>query len=468
MVKQHAAERLGFAGHARALLVLGLPLIGSNLAQMGLHVTDTVMLGWYGVPELASVVLGASFFFFLFILGSGFSYALMGRISAAMGAGNDTQVRRDARMGLWLSLIFAACTIPVMAVSGPILRALGQEPQRAQLAQDYLRVGMWGMFPALTIAVLKAYLSALERTQVVMWVTLWGVVLNIGLNWIFIFGHFGMPEMGVRGAALASVMVQVSTASLLMLYAVREPALRHFHLLQRFWRLDWEAFFAVARLGLPIGFTSIFEAGLFQASALMMGWIGTVQLAAHGIALELASLTFMVHMGLSNAATVRTGRAFGAGDAVRLRDGALVAQGMSVVFALGTVVLFLAFPTQLIGLFLDNANPQAAEIILFGSKLLAVAAVFQMFDATQVMALGLLRGVHDTRVPMLVAAAGYWLIGMPASYWLAFVRGYGGVGLWLGLVVGLACVGLTLIVRFWRGAWLHPAPPSALPLSDMP
>ena len=456
MVKSSAAERMSFAAHSRALVVLGLPLVGSNVAQMGLHVTDTVMLGWYGVPELASVVLGSSFFFFLFILGSGFSYALMGRISAAMGAGNETQVRRDARMGLWLSLIFAALSIPVLAVSGPILRGLGQDPAIAGLAQDYLRIAMWGMFPALTIAVLKAYLSALERTQVVMWVTALGVGLNIGLNWVLIFGHFGVPEMGVRGAALASVIVQLATAALLMLYAVREPALAHFHLLQRFWRPDWEAFVAVARLGIPIGFTSLFETGMFQASALMMGWIGTVPLAAHGIALELASLTFMVHMGMSNAATVRSGRAFGAGDVPRLRDGALVAQGMSVLFALVTVAIFLIFPRELIGLFLDAANPEAAEIVRFGSKLLAVAAVFQLFDATQVMALGLLRGVHDTRVPMWVAAAGYWLIGMPTSYLLAFVYGFGGVGLWLGLVVGLACVGLTLIVRFWRGPWLAP------------
>jgi len=156
-----APERLSYAAHARTLLALGLPLIGSNLAQMSLHVTDTIMLGWYGVPELASVVLGSSYFFFLFILGSGFSYALMGRISAAMGAGDEVQVRRDARMGLWLSLIFACAVIPVMAVSGPVLRALGQDPALADLAQDYLRVAMWGMVPALVIAVLKAYLSAL-------------------------------------------------------------------------------------------------------------------------------------------------------------------------------------------------------------------------------------------------------------------------------------------------------------------
>ncbi|MDD8022923.1 MAG: MATE family efflux transporter [Paracoccaceae bacterium] len=452
-----SSARLSYAAHARSLLVLGLPLIGSNLAQMSLHVTDTIMLGWYGVPELAAVVLGSSYFFILFILGSGFSYAVMGMVAQALGAGEEAQVRRDARMGLWLSILFGVAVMPLMWASGPILLALGQRPELAQLAQDYLRVGMWGMVPALIIAVLKSYLSAQERTQVVMWVTLWGVVLNILANWALIFGNLGAPEMGVRGAALASVGVQISTSSLLLAYAAWAPALRKFHLLQRFWRPDWPAFVQVARVGLPIGLASVSEAGLFQASALMMGWIGTEQLAAHGIALELASLTFMVHMGLSNAATVRVGRARGARDGARLRDGALVAQLMSLVFGGVTVVLFLSQPELLIGLFLDMSNPAAPAILAFGAKLMVVAALFQMFDSLQVMALGLLRGVQDTRVPMWIAVASYWLVGIPASYVLAFPLGFGGVGLWLGLVIGLACAGGFLILRFWRGPWLRAA-----------
>lgn len=445
----------GFWPNTRALLVLGLPLIGSNIAQMALHVTDTIMLGWYGVPELAAVVLGSSFFFFLFILGSGFSYALMGRISAALGSGNEAQVRRDARMGLWLSIGYGLLVMPVMAVSGPILLALGQDPHLAALAQDYLWVGLWGMVPALVVAALRAYLSAQEKAQVVMWVTALGVGVNILGNWAFIFGRLGAPEMGVAGAALASVLVQLASAVLLALYAGWAPALRRYHLFARFWRPDPEALFSVARMGLPTGLTHLSEAGLFQASALMMGWIGITELAAHGIALELASLTFMIHMGLSNAATVRAGHAFGAGDTARLRAGAKAALALSLVFALLTIACFLSFPVPLIGLFLDRTNPEAAAILAFGAKLLAVAGLFQLFDAAQVMALGLLRGVHDTRVPMWVATFSYWLVGIPASYLLAFTLGLGGVGLWLGLVVGLACVGLTLIWRFWHGPWLR-------------
>jgi putative efflux protein, MATE family len=313
--------RQSYLEHLRALLLLGLPLIGSNLAQMGLHVVDTVMLGWYGVQELAAVVLASGLFFVLFILGSGFSYALMGRVATALGAGDETQVRRDARMTIWLSLLFGALVMPVMWQSGAILLALGQKPAIAALAQEFLRIALFGMIPALIVAVMKGYLSAFERTRVVLLVTVAAVAVNIAMNWLFIFGNLGMPRLGLRGAAISSVVVQSLTALVLLAYAARVPELRRFHLFARFWRPDWEAFRAVARVGLPIGITSVFETGFFQASAIMMGWIGTAQLAAHGIVLQLASLAFMVHLGLSNAATVRAGRALGARDIPRLRDG---------------------------------------------------------------------------------------------------------------------------------------------------
>ncbi|RWR12830.1 MATE family efflux transporter [Sinirhodobacter populi] len=449
--------RPSYYEHLRALLLLGLPLIGSNLAQMGLHVVDTVMLGWYGVQELAAVVLASGLFFVLFILGSGFSYALMGRVATALGAGDETQVRRDARMTIWLSILFGALAMPVMWWSGAILLALGQAPAIAALVQEFLRIALFGMIPALIVAVMKGYLSAFERTRVVLLVTVAAVAVNIAMNWLFIFGNLGMPRLGLRGAAISSVVVQSLTALLLLAYAARVPELRRFHLFARFWRPDWEAFRAVARVGLPIGITSVFETGFFQASAIMMGWIGTAQLAAHGIVLQLASLAFMVHLGLSNAATVRAGRALGARDIPRLRDGAKVALALSLGFGLVTVAAFVLVPRPLLGLFLDHANPESERIMIVGVGLLAVAGLFQIFDATQVVALGLLRGMQDTRVPMWIAGGSYWLVGVPASYVLAFPLGYGGVGLWLGLMLGLICAATILIARFWRGPWLRPA-----------
>lgn len=445
-------QRPSYPAHARAILALGLPLVGSHLAQMALHVTDTVLMGWYGVNELAAVVLGSSSFFVIFIFGSGFAQAVMPMVASALGAGNETQVRRDARMGLWLSILFGLLTYPLFWWAEPVLLALGQKPEVARLGQDFLRIAGLGMIPALLVMTLKSYLAALERTQVVLWVTLAAVGVNLGAAWVLIFGAGAIPAMGVRGAALASLVVQVLTFVLLALYAALLPELRRFHLFQRFWRPDWHAMGQVFRLGWPIGVTSLSEAGLFQATALMMGWIGTVELAAHGIAMEVAALAFMVHLGLSNATTVRTGRADGAGDAQALRDGARVAIALSVFFGLCMITLFVTLPGPIIALFLDLSKPESAGIIAFGTALLAVAALFQMADAMQVMALGLLRGIRDTRLPMIIAAVSYWGIGVPAAYLLAFRAGWGGQGLWLGLTLGLVCAATTMMWRFWSRA----------------
>jgi multidrug resistance protein, MATE family len=439
-----------FPAHARATLVLGLPLIGSHLAQMALHVTDTVMLGWYGVTELAAVVLGASSFFIVFVLGSGFAKAVMPMVASALGRGDEVQVRRDTRMGLWLSAAFGLLTYPVFWWSGMILLALGQRPDVAALSQDYMRIAGLGMVPALAVTTLSSYLAALSRTQVVLWATIAAVFLNIVVNWALIFGNWGFPELGVQGAAIATVATQLLTLVVLGLYAGLVPALRRFRLFQRFWRPDWQAMGKVFQLGWPIGLTGVAEGGLFQASAIMMGWVGTVELAAHGIAMEVTSVAFMMHVGLSSAATIRTARFNGSGDARGLRDGAKVALALSLAVSLVVIALYLLAPEAIIALFLDMAKPESAAIVTLGATLLAVAAVFNLMDAMQVMALGLLRGLHDTRVPLVLAVVSYWLVGIPCSYVLAFPMGYGAVGLWLGLVVGLVCAGGSLMLRFWR------------------
>ena len=252
-----SAEPLSAMAHARAILALGLPLVGSHLAQFGLHVTDTIMLGWYGVLPLAAGVLGASSFFVIFILGSGFAKAVMPMVASAKGRGDEAQVRRVARMGLWLSTLFGLICYPVFWYSEAILLGLGQKPDVAALAQEYLRVVGIGMSPALFVMVLKSYLAALERTQVVLWVTVAAVPLNAALNWALIFGNWGAPELGVQGSAIATVVVQVVSLITLCLYAALLPKLRQYQLFIRFWRPDWQAFADVFRLGWPIGLTGL-------------------------------------------------------------------------------------------------------------------------------------------------------------------------------------------------------------------
>lgn len=440
-----------YSPHLRATLALGLPLVGSHLARMAIHVADTVMMGWYGVTELAALVIAVSFFNLMFFLGMGFGIGVMGLIAAAIARGDEVEVRRSARMALWLSIAYAVLSLPSFWYSGPILLAVGQAPEVAALAQDYLRIEGLGLIAVLCQLTLNSYLAAMERTQVVLWITLAGLPFVIFLNWVLIFGNLGLPEMGVRGAAIAAIVVQFSQLLAIIAYAAWLPSARKHHMFQRFWRPDWTEMRRVFLLGMPIGLTMVAEGGLFVGSNVMMGWIGTRELAAHGIALQLASLTFMLHLGMSNAATVRIGQAKGRGDAVWMRDAAVTVTAVSVVWALMAVAAFELFPRQLVGLYLDATHPETPAIIDIAAGLLFYAGLFQLMDAMQVIGLGLLRGVQDTRVPMVIAGISYWLIGIPVAYGLAFPGGFGPAGLWLGLVAGLTFAGVLLMRRFWRG-----------------
>lgn len=435
--------------HIRATLTLALPLIGSHLAQMGIQITDTVMLGWYSVPALAAVVLAGSLYFVIFIVGTGFAWAVMPIVAKAVAGGRARRVRRVTRMGMWLSVAYGAALLPMMWWSDPLFRAIGQQAETAALAQEYLRIAGFGIFPALLVMVLKSYLSALERAQVVLWATVVAGLANAGANYALIFGHLGAPELGVRGAAIASILTQGVMLVALAIYAAW--VLPEHTLFARIWRADWPAFFQVFRLGWPIGLTSLSEAGMFTAATIMVGWLGTVPLAAHGVALQLASLSFMLQVGLSQAATVRAGAAQGRKSPQDLIRGAQVSILLSVVFAALGALAFVTIPETLISGFVDPQDPALPAIMVAGTALLVQAALFQLADGQQVVVLGLLRGVQDTRVPMWLGALGYWGIGVPAGYALAFPLGQGAVGVWQGLVIGLIVAAALLHWRFWRG-----------------
>ena len=442
-----AAPTMTYLSHTRAILVLGLPLIGGHMGQIAIGVTDTMMLGWYGVTELAALTAAGSWFFVLFLMGAGFAWAVMPMVADFAAKGDETALRRATRMGLWLSVGFAALSMPAMLWSEAILLALGQTEDVARLGAEYLKIAGWGIFPALIVMTIKSYLAALERTQIVFWITALAAVTNALANYALIFGHWGAPEMGITGAAIASLCTQMVMLVGVVIYAV--IALPHHRLFRRLWRPDFEMLGLVYRLGWPIGLTSLSEVGLFAASAFMMGWLGEVPQAAHGIAIQLASITFMVHLGLSNVATIRAGNAKGRGDVPHMVRGAQTVIALSLAMAVATIVLFVVLPRPLISIFIGADVEDAARIMEIGVVLLALAALFQLVDGAQVVALGLLRGVQDTAVPMVLAGVSYWIVGLPTSYLLGFVLGWEGVGVWLGLVFGLACAGVALMLRFW-------------------
>tara|TARA_B110000908_G_C10240689_1_gene445893 strand:- start:123 stop:1487 length:1365 start_codon:yes stop_codon:yes gene_type:complete len=441
------SKSMSYPAHARAVTTLGLPLVGGHLAQIAIGVTDTVMLGWYGVDALAAVTLASSYFFVLFLMGAGFAFAVMPMVATFDAEDDEISIRRVTRMGLWLSLAYAVVIMPFMIWSEALLLLMGQTETVAADAQNYLRIAGYGMFPWLVAMVVKSYLAALERTQVVFWIAVLATLCNGLINYALIFGNWGAPELGIAGAATASLVTQAIGMVGIVAYALY--VLPHHQLFVRFWKADWEMLSRVFRLGVPIGFTGLSETGLFAATAVMMGWLGTVPLAAHGIALQCASITFMLHLGISNVATIRAGNAYGRGDRDHLARGARVVFIMSLITAVLTSVVFLVWPEPLVLVFMQSSEPARDQIVAIGVGLLAMAALFQLVDGAQAIALGLLRGVQDTTVPMVIAAISYWVVGMPCSYIFGFVLGYDGIGVWMGLVLGLACAAILLSARFW-------------------
>jgi len=435
--------------HMRTTLVVGVPLVGSSIGGMLMNVTDTVMLGRYGIAELAAGSIATQFWFTVMMFGAGFAYAVVPMASQAEGRGDVVQVRRSVRMGLWVCWAFCLTVMPVLWFTEDIFLTLRQEPEVARLSGEYMRIAQWAIFFLLGAWTLRGFLTAIERTLFVFWATMIGVVVNIILNWLFIFGNLGMPEMGMRGAAVATMGTNGFVFAAIALYCVRNVRAAPYALFVRFWRADWEAFRDVFRLGLPIGLMITAETGMFIFSSVFMGWFGVVALAAHGIALQLGSLTFMVPMGMSQAATARVGTFYARDDAANLWRASWTVMGLCLAFASAAAVMFFAIPEPLIRLFLDMSKPEAAAVVAYGVPLLFIAACFQLVDTAQAIGAALLRGLSDTRTPMIIACIAYWPVGLGLSYVLGVGLGWEGVGVWIGLATGLAVAALVLNWRFF-------------------
>lgn len=444
-----AVDAISWPRHVRATAALAVPLVGAQLGQMAMGVTDTVMIGWLGAADLAASVLATQAMFLLFIFGAGFAQAVLPIAASAAGLDDLRGLRRSVRMGLWILMLYGSITLLPLWYIEPILLGLGQEPDLARRAGLYMHVAQWSILPALMVMGLRSYLTVVERAWLALAVIAFGAVCNALLNWAFIFGNFGAPRLGIVGAALATTLANLLMAALLVGYTLAAPALRHHELWVRLWRPDWDAFRMILRLGWPIGATIIAEVGLFATSSVMMGWIGTVPLAAHGIALQIASIAFMIPLGIASAATVRVGVAYGRGDRTDLGRAGVAALAIAALIAVSSAALFWTWPHQLISLYLDDASETAATVLAYGVPLLLVAAAFQIFDSLQVVASGILRGLQDTRVPMLIAIFSYWIVGLPTALLLAFVVGLGGTGVWWGLAFGLGTAATLLTARFF-------------------
>ncbi|HET6534807.1 MAG TPA: MATE family efflux transporter [Sphingomicrobium sp.] len=436
-------------GELRSTLALAWPLILANVTQQVIQATDVLLMGRLGATQLAAATLALNLTFTINVFLLGLVTAASPMMATALGRRSNAvrDVRRTFRAGLWL-LIFALPPYWLLLWHvGALMRAFGETPELAEQGQTFLRAYMWCAAPWLLFQLLRNFVAALERPRVILWLSLSGIGLNALLSWSLMFGHFGLPALGLVGGGVGSTLTWLIICAALVVICVREQRFRRFHLFGRWWRFDWERTRVMTRLGWPIGVTLALEMGVFALAAFFMGWIGAPAVAAHAVALQLAALTFMVPLGLGQAATVRVGLALGRGDRNGVTRAGWTAWVMGVGFMGSMALVMWSIPRPLVTLFLADV-PENALVIGLAVSFVRVAAAFQLVDGAQVIGAGMLRGLHDTRWPLIFALVGYWGVGLGIGSWLAFAADWKGVGIWIGLASGLAVVAVMMLSRW--------------------
>jgi MATE family multidrug resistance protein len=461
-VGQRASTRDLWFAELRATLALGWPLVLTSLAQIALTTTDVIVLGRLSASALAASALGVNLYLAFLIFAIGLMAATSPLMAEAVGRKLHMvrDVRRTFRQGLWSAVIVSVPAWIVLWHTEPILLLFGQEPQIAADAQTFVRIVQWGFLPALGFVVLRSFVAALQRPMLALAVTGITILFNIAANWVLVFGHLGLPAMGLRGSGLATALSNAFLFVVFALVVALHPKFRRYHLFGNWWRADWRRLAKLWQLGLPIGATLAFEITVFNAAVFLMGQFGTTAIAAHAIAIQIASVTFMVPMGLSQAATVRVSRARGARDRDGITRAGWTAFGLAVAFMASMSLLMLFAPRLLIGAFIDLNNAANTVVVETAMSFLFCAAVFQIADGAQAVAAGMLRGLQDTRMPMIFAAMGYWGFGMTLSLLLAFKLSFGAIGIWIGLVAGLSAVAPVMLWRWTRREQLGLVPAS--------
>jgi MATE family multidrug resistance protein len=427
----------------RATIAVAAPLAAANLAQMAMGITNTIMVGHLGATALAAAGLGAMLYYMLAMLCQGVLTAVAPLAAHAFGADDHPTAGRVAGAGLVLAAALALPLMLILTIAPGLFGALGYEPGLAAEIGNYLRMIRWGAPAFLGSAVLRFLLVAAFRTRVVMLVPLCAIPVNAALNWVLVFGHFGMPALGSVGSGCATAIVQWLMLLVLSGYMLTMPARMPVRLALRV----LSEIPRILRLGVPIGALLGLEIGVFGMTGILMGLLGADALGAHQLVLNVASLTFMVPLGLGQAATVRVAYQLGLGLPVAARRAAFAAVMLGAGFMCTMSLVLLLLPRTIAGAYVDVADPKNAALLAIAVQLFAIAALFQIFDGVQVIAVGALRGYRDTAAPMLIAAVGYWAVGFAGSWLFAFPLGFGPIGLWFGLALGLAVVATSLTMR---------------------
>jgi MATE family multidrug resistance protein len=436
---------------------LALPIALTQLGQIAMMTSDLALIGRLGDKAVAAAALAHTVLFTVFTCGMGLIGAVTPLCAQYFGAREPRMVRRALRVGLWASVILGVPFTLSQFWGGDLLRALGQSSETAELAQRYLDGLAWCIVPGWFFMALRNFMGAVNRPEPGLWITLVAIPANVLLGYGLIYGAFGLPRLDLLGAGLATTIVNIAMclAGVWVCYA-RRP-FRKYQVLGRWWRGDWQLARQLIIVGAPMSGAFLLEYGVFAAAAQLMGWIGTQALTAHQVALQVAAVMFMVPFGVGMAATVRVGHAVGRGDAAAIRRAGFAAIALGMAFMAAMTILVIAFRNVLPLLFLGwgSADPQTVAL---AATLLLLGASFSIADGTQTVAAGALRGLNDTRVPLIFAAVSFWLVGFTGCWVFGFTLGLGPYGIWIGLSLGIAIYAVLLVLRFQRLTARHYLP----------
>ncbi len=431
--------------HIKETLKLAYPVVIGQLGHMMLGVVDSLMVGNLGAVPLAASSLVNGLILLIIVLGIGMSVALTPLVAIAKGSGNHDQCGIILRQGLLVNLVFSILLVLVVYFFADIIYYLNQPNEVAVLAESYLKILSFSIIPFMMFQTYKQFIEGLSFTKPAMIILILANVVNAFGNWVLIFGNLGMPRLELDGAGLATLLTRVSIAVAIFIYVIYSKQFKQYDPTLRFRSINWSIIKKILDLGIPGGFQMFFEVGGFAFAAVMIGWIGAKELAAHQIAINLASITFMVGLGISIAATIRVGNYLGKKDINGIKNA-----GYSALFIVAIIMGSFGIMFIILRKFLPTLYILDPVVIEIASSLIIIAAIFQIVDGLQVVGIGLLRGLTDLKAPMVIAFIAYWVIGLPVAYLLGFTFGYGVEGVWISFVVGLSIAAIFFIRRFQR------------------
>ncbi|MFC4871523.1 MATE family efflux transporter [Negadavirga shengliensis] len=433
----------GFKNNFGITFRLAYPVMLSQLGQVMVGVADNIMVGRLGAEPLAAASLANSIFFLILMFGIGISMAITPMVAAADGEGKKNRIGRLLSHGFVINAVASVLLFLVIVLLSPGLAFLDQPGEVVVLATPYLLIITFSLVPFMFFQTFKQFTEGLSQTKQAMYITVVCNLLNIGLNWLLIYGNWGFPELGLNGAGWATLISRVLMAIAIYVYVNGSARYRKYVAVFQVKNLSWPLISKMLRIGIPTGMQFVFEVGAFSAAAIMMGWIGVNALASHQIAINLASISYMMASGLSAAAMVRVGNQLGRRDIGMLRQVGFSIFGMVVAFMMFFAVIFIVWRNYLPILYINDT-----EVVEMAASLLVIAGLFQLSDGVQVVGLGALRGLSDVKVPTFVTMVAYWVVGLPLGYVLAFWLDLEALGVWIGLLIGLTLTAVMLLLRF--------------------